>query len=87
MKRNEYIAPPAASETFGERTWRLFDKRASAVVSRDNTTMEVTTRPAKREQPPWPDTCIDTVMDFKLKTTIEVIFVSGWGEFITQAAV
>ena len=78
------IAPPAASETFGERTRRLFDERAAAAASRDNTKMDVATRPATREQPPRPDTCIDTVLYLKLKTTLEVIFVSGWGEFITQ---
>ena len=44
------IAPPAASETFGERTRRLFDKRADAAMSRDNTAIEVATRPATREQ-------------------------------------
>ena len=77
-------APPAASETFGERARRLFDERAAAAYSRDNTTMKVATRPAAREQPPWPNTCIDAVLYNKLKTTLEVIFVSCWGEFILQ---
>ena len=55
-------SPPAASETFGERARRLFDKIASATDSHDNTTTEVATRPAAREQPPRPDTCIDAVL-------------------------
>ena len=63
-------APPAASETFGERAWRLFDKRAAATASRKNTTMEVATRPAAREQLPQNDNCIDVVMYNKLKTTL-----------------
>ena len=46
--------------------------------------MDVAAEPAQREQPPRPDTNIDAALYFKLKTTLEVIFVSGWGEFITQ---
>ena len=44
-------APPPLSETFGERARRLFDERAPASASHNNTTMEVSTRPATREQP------------------------------------
>ena len=44
----------------------------------------MSTRPATREQPIRPDTYIDTVLYLNLKTKLEVIFVSGWGEFITQ---
>ena len=33
---------------------------------------------------PRPDTNIDAPLYFELKTTLEVIFVSVWGEFITQ---
>ena len=51
---------------------------------RDNTPMDVAPEPAQREQPPRPDTDIDAALYFKLKTTLEVIFVPGWGEFITQ---
>ena len=78
------IAPPDASETFGERIQRLFDKRASTAALHDNTTMAVATRLATREQPPQPDTCIDATLYIKLKTTLEFIFVSGWWEFILQ---
>ena len=46
--------------------------------------MDVAVEPAPREQPPRPDTCTDAVLYHKLKTTLEVIFDSGWGEFITQ---
>ena len=78
------IAQPAASETFGERARRLFDERAASADSRNTNAMEVSTRPATGEQPPRPDTYIDAVLYLTLKTTLEVIFVSGWGEFITQ---
>ena len=46
--------------------------------------MDVAAEPAPREQSPRPDTNVDVTLYFKLKTTLEVIFVSGWGEFITQ---
>ena len=46
--------------------------------------MDVAAEPAQREQPPIPDTNINAPLYFKLKTTLEVILVSGWGEFITQ---
>ena len=77
-------APPAASENFGERARHLFDERAAAAASNDNTKMEVSTRPATREKPPWPDTCIDAALYIRLNMTLEVIFVLGWGEFILQ---
>ena len=70
---------PAASETFGERARRLFDERAAAADSRDTSTIEVSTRPSTREQHPRPETYIDAVLYLTLKTTLEVIFVSGWG--------
>ena len=44
--------------------------------------MTVSTRPANKEHPPQTDKCIDATLYIKLKTTLEVIFVSGWGEFI-----
>ena len=77
-------APPVVTESFGERAMRLFNERAAAIALRDHTTMEVATRPAAREQLSWPDTCIDAVLYNKLKTPLEVIFVSGLGEFIFQ---
>ena len=46
--------------------------------------MDVAAEPAQIEQPPIPDTNVDAPLYFKLKTTLEVIFVSGWGELITQ---
>ena len=78
------IAPPNASENFGKRARRLLNERAAAATLLHNPPMDVTTEPAPREQPPRPDTSTDAVLYHKLKTTLEVIFVSGWGEFITQ---
>ena len=72
--------PPAqctTSETFGERARCLFNKRHAAAASTHNTTMAVAVRPAEREPPPQPDAFIDTALYIKLKTTLEVIFVSG----------
>ena len=78
------IAPPNASESFGAQARRLFDERAAAAALLNDTPMDVAAEPAPREKPPRPNTSTDTVMYHKLKTTLEVIFVSGWGEFITQ---
>ena len=78
------IAPPAATENYGQRVRRLLNERAAATASRENTPMDVAAEPAQREQPPRPNTNIDAPLYFKLNTTLEVIFVSGWGEFITQ---
>ena len=75
---------PATIETFGERDWRLFNKRDAVSASIDNTTMAVAVIPDVREPPPQPDTFIGEVLYIKLKTTLEVIFVSVWGEFILQ---
>ena len=46
--------------------------------------MDVAAEPDQREQPPRPDINIDAHLYFKLKTTLEVIFVYGWGELFTQ---
>ena len=46
--------------------------------------MDVAAEPEQREHPPRPDTNIDAPLYFKLKTTLEVIFFSGWGESITE---
>ena len=46
--------------------------------------MNISAEPAPREKPSRPDTSTDAVLYHKLKTTLEVMFVSGWGEFITQ---
>ena len=46
--------------------------------------MAVVVRPAEKEPPPQPDAFIDAVLYIKLKTTLDIIFVSGWGEFIQQ---
>ena len=78
------IAPPAATENYGQRAQRLLNERAVATASLRDTHMEVSAEPAQREQPRIPDTNIDAALYFKVKTTLEVIFVSGWGEFITQ---
>ena len=77
-------AQPAPSENFGERARRLFNKRDAAAASKDNTAMDVAARPAIREIPPQPYACINAALYTKLKTTLEVIFVSVWGEFILQ---
>ena len=78
------IALPSTYENYGQRAQRLLNERAAATASSDNTPMDVAAEPAQIEQPRRPDTNIDAVLNFKLKTTLEVIFVSGWGEFITQ---
>ena len=78
------IAPPNTSGSFGERSRRLFDERAAAAALLHDTPMDVAAEPAPREQPPRPDTSTDTVLYHKLKTTLEVIFFSGLGEFKTQ---
>ena len=70
-------AQPAPSETFGERSRRLFNERDAVDASIENTTMAVSKRPAAREQLPQPDASIDAALYIKLKTTLEVIFVSG----------
>ena len=77
-------AHPTPSEKSGERPRRFFNKRAASAASKDNTTMAVAARPATRELPPQPNACIDNTLYIILKTTLEVIFVSGWGEFILQ---
>ena len=77
-------AQPAPIETFVERARRLFNERDTIAASIDNTTMAVAVRPAVRESPPQPNAFIDAALYIKLKTTLEVIFVSGWGEFILQ---
>ena len=46
--------------------------------------MTIAARPATRELPTQPDARIDAALYLKLKTTLEVIFVLGWGEFILQ---
>ena len=82
-----YVPPhvqPAPIETFWERDRRLFNERDAVAASNDNTAMAVGTRSSTRELPPQPDAFIDTALYIKLKTNLEVIFVSGWGEFIQQ---
>ena len=79
--------PPAQStpsETFGERARRLFNKRDAASASTDDTTKAVVVRPDESYPPPQPDTFIDAAHYIKLKTTLKVIFVSGWGRFMQQ---
>ena len=70
-------AQPATSETFGERAQRLFNKRDAAAASIDNTTLAVSAIPAVRDTPPQPDAFIDAALYIKLKTTLEVIYVSS----------
>ena len=80
--------PPNAQtdpiENFGEQASQLFNERDSAAASNYNTSMSDAARPATREQPPRPYACIDAALHIKLKTTLEFIFVLGWGEFILQ---
>ena len=78
------IAPPNVSDNFGQRAQCLLDEKAAAAASLCDTPMDVAAEPAPREQPPRPDTSTAAVLYHKLKTPLEVIFVSGWGEFITQ---
>ena len=78
------IAQPSTSEHYGKRTWRLLDERAAVTASLRETPMDITKEPAPREQPPRPDTNVDADLYYKLKMTLEVIFVSVWVEFIIQ---
>ena len=41
-------------------------------------------RPAESDPPPHPDNFVDAAFYIKLKATIKVIFVLGWGVFIQQ---
>ena len=72
------------SENYGVRNRHLFNERSVVASLRDNTNMDVATRPATREQPHQTNACIYATLYIKLKTTLEVIFVLGWGEFILQ---
>ena len=75
---------PAPSEKFGERARHLFNEKDAASASTDDTAMAVVVRPAEREPPPQPDAFIDAALYIKINTTLEVIFVLGWGEFMQQ---
>ena len=81
-------APPPdqsdSSETFGERAWCLFNERYAAAASTNDTTMAVVVIPYERDPPPQTNAFIDTALYNQLKTTLGVIFVSGWGEFMQQ---
>ena len=63
------IAPPAASENYGQPARRLLDERAATAASRNNTPIDIVAEPAPREQPPRPDTNVDAALYFKLKMT------------------
>ena len=60
------------------------NKRAAATELLSNTPTDFATKPVQQEKPPRPDTNIDAPLYFKLKNNLEVISVSGWGEFITK---
>ena len=77
-------AQPAPIETFRERAWRLFNERDAAAMSNDNTTISVSVRTSVRELPTQPNAFIYTAIYIKLKTILEDIFISGWGEFILK---
>ena len=77
-------AHPTCSKNYGERTWRLLNERDAAAASTNNTNMSVVDRPADTDPPPQPDTFVDADFYIKLKETLEVIFVSGWVEFMQQ---
>ena len=81
-------APPPAqsapSETFRDQAYRLFNKRDAVATSTYDTNMAIIVIPAEREPPHQPDIFIDAALYIKLKTTLEVILVLVWGEFIQQ---
>ena len=77
-------AQPAPIETFGEWARRLFNKRDAAAALNDNTTMAIAARLATREIPPQPNAFIYAALYIKMNTTLEVICVSGWKEFMLQ---
>ena len=53
-------------------------------MSNDNTTISVSVRTSVRELPTQPNAFIYTALYIKLKTILEDIFISGWGEFILK---
>ena len=75
---------PAPSKNFGERTRRLLNERAAVAASTDDTTMAVFEILAEKDPPPQPDTFADAEFYIKLKATLKVIFLGGWGVFIQQ---
>ena len=78
-------ATPACTKNFGKRTHRLLNERATAAASTDDTCkVIVENRPSKAEPPPHPYNFVVAAFYIKLKATIEIIFVSGWGVFIQQ---
>ena len=80
-------AYPDPSENFGERSRRLINERAAIAVSTDENRMDVVEeRPSEAEQPPHKDNFLDEVFYIKLKATLEVIFVTGWGVFIQNTS-
>ena len=80
--------PPACPDfpkNFGEQTRRLLNDRAAAVASTNDTRMVVIEdRPAEVETPPHPYNFVYAAFCLKLKATLEIIHVSGWGVFIQQ---
>ena len=78
-------APTARPKNFGEETQLLFNERAAAAASTNDTCMVIAEdRPSEVELPPQPDNFVDTALCIKIKANPEVIFVSGWGVFIQQ---
>ena len=81
-------APPsrhALPENFGEQTRRLLNERAAAAVQTNNTNMFVVGyRTAEAEPPLQLDHFVGAALYIKLKATLEVVFVLGWGFLIQQ---
>ena len=78
-------AHPAHSKNFGERAQCLLNERSDAAASTDDTHMVIVeNRLAEAEPPPQTDTFVKSAFYNKLKSTLRVIFVSGWGVFIQE---
>ena len=78
-------AQPDPSKIFGEQALCFLNKRAATAVSTYNNRMFVVkNRPAESELPSQPNTFVDATFYIKLRATLGIIFVLGWGFFIRQ---
>ena len=70
-------------KTLKRKHRRLLYERSVAAASTDNTRMFVVeNRSAEVEPLPQIDTFLDAELYIKLKATLRIMFVSGWGFFI-----
>ena len=73
--------PPQKPLESGPIAFSTIDAVATSIY---NTKVDIIMIPVERETPPQPETFIYAALYIKLKTTLEVMFISGWGEFMQQ---